>query len=382
MIKRILFIGSYPNAIDTTRNCFYQNLIHAIAETGIECTVISPISITHYRKATFSIPEKCIETTKNGKKIVIYYTKYMSFSAKKFGLIKTGILTEKSFQLAIKKAITKYSLQFDCVYGHFFLGGGLAAVAVGKKFNVPSFIAFGEDSFEECVELPFRQLNKKDMQGLSGVICVSSNNKNVLNRRNIFESVPMLVAPNCVSEDICFMNNKVECRKMFGIPKDIFVIGYVGAFDDRKGDLRLCSAIKDLNNVYVAFAGQGREHVGDNIVFSKKVSRRDIPFFLNAVDIFALPTLSEGCCNAIVEALACGLPVVSSDLPFNDDILNTSNSIRVDPRNIKEIRNAVLTLKQNPDLVKSLSEGALKTAKTLTIKSRAKAILDFMESYA
>jgi glycosyltransferase involved in cell wall biosynthesis len=94
-----------------------------------------------------------------------------------------------------------------------------------------------------------------------------------------------------------------------------------------------------------------------------------------------LPTLNEGCCNAIVEALACGLPIVSSDRPFNYDILNKTNSILVDPMNINEIADAIRMLKENSMLRARLSEGALNTAKDLTINRRATKIMDFIKQH-
>ena len=98
-------------------------------------------------------------------------------------------------------------------------------------------------------------------------------------------------------------------------------------------------------------------------------------------DIFVLPTLNEGCCNAVVEALACGLPVVSSDRPFNYDVLNESNSIMVDPMNVDEIADAIRKLKEDKELRHRLAEGALKMAEELTIDRRAQRILEFMESH-
>lgn len=102
--------------------------------------------------------------------------------------------------------------------------------------------------------------------------------------------------------------------------------------------------------------------------------------YLCASDIFVLPTLNEGCCNAIIEALACGLPVVSSNLSFNWDILNDSNSVLVDPNNIEEISCAIKRLKDDKIFRERLSSGAEKTASKLTIQQRAKRILNFINS--
>ena len=92
-----------------------------------------------------------------------------------------------------------------------------------------------------------------------------------------------------------------------------------------------------------------------------------------------LPTRAEGCCNAIIEALACGLPVISSNLPFNKDVLDNSCSILVDPDNIKEISNALKTLVTDYKLRTDLSYGSLEKSKELTISNRAKSIISFIK---
>lgn len=95
-------------------------------------------------------------------------------------------------------------------------------------------------------------------------------------------------------------------------------------------------------------------------------------------DVFVLPTLAEGCCNAIIEAMACGLPIISSDLPFNDDILDDACSIRINPKSVNEIANAIQLLCGNPNLQNQMSKASLDKAASLTIENRAKKIVDFM----
>ena len=108
------------------------------------------------------------------------------------------------------------------------------------------------------------------------------------------------------------------------------------------------------------------------------VDHRDLVDYLNAADIYVLPTLAEGCSNSIVEAMACGLPIISSDLSFNYDILDNSNSILVDPNSIDQISSAIMRIKQNDELKNEMAEASLQKASELNLSSRAKKIINFI----
>lgn len=104
-----------------------------------------------------------------------------------------------------------------------------------------------------------------------------------------------------------------------------------------------------------------------------------LPQYENCADIFVLPTQKEGCCNAIVEALAMGLPVISSDGSFNDDILDERNSIRVDPNDVEAITEAIRTLRDNKELRQSMAKYSLSRHEEYAIEGRAKRIMAFIE---
>lgn len=78
--------------------------------------------------------------------------------------------------------------------------------------------------------------------------------------------------------------------------------------------------------------------------------------------------------------MACGLPVISSDLPFNWDVLNKGNSIMVNPNSINEIRDAIVEMRDNNVKRMQLSQGALVSVQDLTIENRAQAIVEFINS--
>ena len=173
---------------------------------------------------------------------------------------------------------------------------------------------------------------------------------------------------------------ELELRRELGLPEDAFIVAYTGAFTANKGVDRLSRALEGCENVYSLFMGQGPlEPDCDRILHKGRVPNDRVAAYLNAADVFVLPTRGEGCCNAIVEALSCGLPVISSDLPFNDDLLDERNSIRIDVESVDEIRRSILRLYRDPGLRKELAEGARRSAENLNIKTRAKRILEFME---
>ena len=120
----------------------------------------------------------------------------------------------------------------------------------------------------------------------------------------------------------------------------------------------------------------------ENCLFAKPVRNEELPWFYSALDVFVLPTQNEGCCNAIVEAIACGCPIVSSDRNFNVDICDNTNSILVDPDNVDQIKEAISKIKEDSYLREKLSEGSIEKSKSLTLKQRAVNILDFIKSKA
>ena len=384
MSKQICFLLDwYPT--QTNNGCvFAKHLICAIADMGYDCVVIAPRPVhkSSFQKAN-QVPYRREEMTAQGNKIRIFMPFYLHLTSRKQTM---GLSMDHHFR-AVMQVIRREKLQPDVVYGHFIYQCGLTAARIGEKLRIPAYCACGENSLRLAKgSMPYATGMeyhgwKAILEKLSGIVCVSGNNESLL-RENGFISDTMRtgVFPNGVDEEKFYKMDKAACRRELGFPEDGFIVAYTGTFSTNKGIDRLSAALKNCENIYSVFLGQGQIQPDCNgILYQGRVPNDAVTKYLNAADVFVLPTRGEGCCNAIVEALSCGLPVISSDLPFNDDILSEENSLRVDVENVTQIRESILRLYQDKQLRETLSEGALESARPLGIQARAKRILEFME---
>ncbi len=380
-MKHICIVAEgYPTA-DNPVQTFVDKLVCEFADWGYKCSVVAPQSITKVLlRGWKKRPLHWTKTTKNRNIIDVYQPFYMSFSNSKY----MQALSNFTMQMAVKKGVklANKKRKTDIMYAHFWQCGVFAGIEA-ERYNLPLFVACGESKIS--VQNRFTESKiKSSLKPLRGVISVSTENKEDSIELGLAKENDFIVLPNGIDSTVFYPRERKQIRGKLGITEADFVVGFVGSFIERKGTLRLSEAIKNSGeNIKSIFIGSGEEQPDcDGIVFSGRLPHEKIPEYLSACDVFVLPTLAEGCCNAIVEAMACGLPVISSDLPFNDDILDDTNSIRINPLDIKGISNAIKTLKEDEMLRDALSEGAIKTAEKLAIDKRAERILDFMNQKA
>lgn len=358
----------YPGRHNNSDYSFVKQIVEAMAYIGHHVVVVCPYNFLHYRRYS---PTK--EHFKVGKgELTILRPWYPSFG----GRIS---LSSKFRKYALKKAFGQMPIP-DAIYGHFWYSA-FSGYEYAKAHHTPLFVASGESE----IKFSLNNRTKEFCDYVSGVICVSSKNRDESVSLGLTTPEKCIVAPNAINNQLFRVIDKEECRKKLRIPASAFVVAFVGWFIHRKGAIRVAEAISRVQthaDIFSIFIGRGSEDpCCENIVFKGALPHDEIPKYLNAADIFVLPTLHEGCCNAIVEAMACGLPVISSDRPFNWDVLDKTNSILVDPENVQQIADAILLLKENRSLCQQLSEGAILMANKLTIEKRAETILRFIKMY-
>lgn len=374
-VRHICFFSDrYPIEYDPAFS-FLGELVKSIADMGIMCTVISPQNSGRQKSNKTKRPYFRVEKTKNGSEVNIYHPVFPSISRlSKFGYNDwmRSIVALKCFKEVKKRS----KIPVDIIYAHFWEAGAYA-IKIANRYSIPLFVATGESVIPNKKKMT--ATIKKYYNDLYGCICVSKKNQEESLGMGLVEVSKTTVIPNAIDPNVfCKMDQKL-CREKLGIENSAFVTIFVGSFDERKGVNRVAEAVDSLDGVKSIYIGRGKIKPNDrNCIFCGALPHHELVTYLNAADVFILPTRAEGCCNAIIEAMACGLPIISSNKSFNNDILDSKYAIFTDSEDIKAIRDAVVFLKDHPDEKKNMANEAYEASIKFHLNNRASKILTYI----
>lgn len=183
-------------------------------------------------------------------------------------------------------------------------------------------------------------------------------------------------------------------RKRYGLPEQFLL--YVGTIEPRKNLERLIEAY-----------GMARERLGkstvglvlaggkgwlddsiyrkvqelsllDDITFTGYVSEEDLPILYNMATGFVYPSLYEGFGLPPLEAMACGVPVITSNVSSLPEVVGDAG-IMVDPYNVEELGDAIVRVVSSTELRQSLSDKGIKRASMFTWEKCARETLTVYE---
>ena len=191
--------------------------------------------------------------------------------------------------------------------------------------------------------------------------------------------------------------NLIELKKKYGIQEGDIVLNIVATEFHRKG---LAELIKSLSivkneaksNLKLLVVGGGQNTIGfdylgladrlgvmDNIIFTGHVE--DLNKHYNLADIFVFPTKYEGFGIPVIEAMAAGLPVVTTNTAAGEDAVeNGKNGLLIeDPTDVREIAEKTSILIEDENLRNQMCKNARRTAEKFTWDNTAKRTLEVYE---
>ena len=233
----------------------------------------------------------------------------------------------------------KRSFKFTLIDSHFAWPDGYAATLLGRWLRVPVTITLRGTEVPHSKDSLKRTKILLALSRAARVFAVADSLKrHVVGLGARAEKIQ--VVGNGVDTERFVQENQVEARERFDLPVDAQVLMTVGGLVERKGFHRVIelmpALLEEFPQLYYLVVGGAcaegdwRERlegqasalgVHDRLLFTGAIAPDELRWPLSAADVFVLPTSNEGWANVFLEAMACGLPVVTSDVGGNPEVV-------------------------------------------------------------
>lgn len=278
-----------------------------------------------------------------------------------------GLMFKKNAKKALKNLLEKEDI--DIIHGHYLFPAGAAAVEVGKEYGIKTYVtAHGSDMFELYKSQPLmRPTIKNVLKDADGVFAVSNALKHEIVATGVVGIADKTkISWNSVDVDKFSSKENDSFKKEFKL-EDKPIVLFVGNLIKRKNVDSLLEAKKIANSdYYLVVVGDGPlykkltkkvedENIRD-VIFTG--SRGDVENIIPSCDLLILPSFSESFGLVLIEALACGKPVIGSDVGGISEIINDDVGLLINPKKVSTIAKAIDKLVNDEDLRLILSMNA------------------------
>lgn len=233
----------------------------------------------------------------------------------------------------------KREFDFQIIDAHFAYPDGYAATLLGRWFKVPVTITLRGTEARLCQNSRSRLLMFKALSRASRIFAVADALKRTAIDIGIPESKIRVVGNGVDTHKFQPIPREVA-RQQLGLPIDGAMLVSVGGLCERKGFHRVIECLPDLKKAfpdlrYLIVGGASAEGdwsdrlkrqvvelgLSETVHFLGPMPSDRIKIPLSAGDIFVLATRNEGWANVFLEAMACGLPVVTTDVGGNREVI-------------------------------------------------------------
>ncbi len=227
---------------------------------------------------------------------------------------------------------------FDLIDAHYFYPDGIAAIMLGSLLRKPVVItARGTDvNLIPRHRIP-RALIRNAAHRAAAIITVSQALKDAIVALGISES-DITVLRNGVDLDLFHPRGREAARARLGVSGTVLLS--VGHLIERKGHAYAIGALTTLKSATLLIAGEGPERksletlaanlgVAERVRFLGAIAHTDMQRLYVAADVLTLASSREGWPNVLLEAMACGTPVVATNAWGNPEVVSAPEAGRL-----------------------------------------------------
>ena len=322
-MKLLTFSTLYPNAEQPNHGIFVETrLRYLIASGQVSSRVVAPVPwfpSANPRFGSYSAFAR-VPRTESRHGIAISHPRYPLIP--KIGMAAAPALMARAARAEIGRILDE-GYDFDIIAAHYFYPDGVAAVMLGKYFNKPVTITARGTDINLIPQFPLpRKMILWAARNAKGLITVCHALKD--------EMVQLGVAADSITP----LRNGVDLQRFAPADRRAaraalglthFTLLSVGLLDQRKGHDLVIKALAQLPDVRLLIAGTGPERraleqlaeqlgVAARVSFLGGVPQVQLANYYNAADVLVLASSREGWANVLLESMACGTPVVASDV--------------------------------------------------------------------
>jgi len=343
--QNLLIVASaYPGRDESLMGLFIKYQVAELKQYFKKVIIIAPV----FRSFGFLKKDRiCHDYTYDN--VEVYYPRCIYVPL--FWLSK--ILIDNRLQV-VERTIEEHHLHFDLIHAHFTWPSGYIGVRLKEKYGKPVVTTIHEngDWFDQEVRMDHPLINTA-WSGADALIRVNKKDVPVLKRYN--EQVYSI--PNGFSPAFHPIDTAVA-RERLDLPQDAKIIFTLGNLITRKGFNYLIDAMERVcsqrDDVLCFIGGAGPEkrslerqidrlRLGERVKLLGSVPGDQLTLWMNACDLFVLPSLSESFGVVQIEALACGKPVVSARNRGSEEvILSDDYGLLVEPADPGDLAEKIL----------------------------------------
>jgi glycosyltransferase involved in cell wall biosynthesis len=287
---------------------------------------------------------------------------------KKYALMKYGKWALKCFVNFLIKG-----KQYDIIHAHYVYPTGVIGLLYKKWLKNALFVTAHGGDIDRMARRNKKifQKTKEILEGADHVIAVGHQlKKDIVEDFSINEN-KVSVLNMGVNREVFYPMDKKEAAHQIGLDPQSFHILYVGNFIKEKGLEELAAAFLEVErkykNVQLHLIGSKKSEDFYNHLtklFGNKLNesvhiypakpQKELAMWMSAANLFVLPSHIEGFGLVALEAMACGTPVVGTEVGGLKYLLAGGCGLAVPPRDEKQLASAIFRCFEDPELVRNM----------------------------